>query len=198
MNNVTCRCCKNRSRCCKITCFIYILQVFYLWFIMFHAIWNKYCGIFFSHHWWMDNKIFSHAFDVANADFWCCICYIPILQKLFLYVVWTIRWEIFSSNIKTLAVPKHIYRDTVNAQTITRGWSVQSLHQACLPLCSFRTEPLQTSFTSRVFFSRLLIFLSAITRNEVVNLVPGNGARNACVVCLNIYRKIRKRTDIPL
>ena len=43
-------------------------------------------------------------------------------------------------------------QDTVNAQTVDRGWSVQSLHQTCLPLCSFRTEPLQTSFISRVFF----------------------------------------------
>ena len=44
----------------------------------------------------------------------------------------------------------------------------------------------------------LLALLSAITRNGVVKLIPGNGARNAGLVCLNVYRKIRKRMDIPL
>ena len=41
----------------------------------------------------------------------------------------------------------------------------------------------------------VLTFLSAITRNGGV---PSNGARNAVLVCLNIYRKIGKCTDIPL
>ena len=44
----------------------------------------------------------------------------------------------------------------------------------------------------------MLAFLSAITWNGVVKLVPGNGARNAGLVCLNVYRKIHKCTDIPL
>ena len=44
----------------------------------------------------------------------------------------------------------------------------------------------------------LLAFLSAITRNGVVKLVPSNSVRNAGLVCLNIYRKIHKRTNIPL
>ena len=41
----------------------------------------------------------------------------------------------------------------------------------------------------------LLTFISSITRNVGV---PSNGARNAELVCLNVYRKIRKSMDIPL
>ena len=44
----------------------------------------------------------------------------------------------------------------------------------------------------------VLVFLSAITRNGGVKLVPSNGARNAGLVCLDVYKKIHKRTDIPL
>ena len=41
----------------------------------------------------------------------------------------------------------------------------------------------------------LLMFLSAITRNGVVKLVPGNGARNACWYFLTFTDKIRKHTE---
>ena len=41
----------------------------------------------------------------------------------------------------------------------------------------------------------LLAFLSAITRNGVVKLVPGNGARNACWYFLTFTDKIRKHTE---
>ena len=43
----------------------------------------------------------------------------------------------------------------------------------------------------------LLALLSAITRNGVVKLVPGNGARNACWYFL-MFKEIRKTTEIPL
>jgi len=48
------------------------------------------------------------------------------------------------------------------------------------------------------FFGTLLAFLRAVTRKGVAKLVPENDARNAGLVCLNVYRNIRKRTDILL
>ena len=49
--------------------------------------------------------------------------------------------------------------------------------------------------TTRIGVELVLTFLSAITRNRGV---PSNGTRNIVLVCVNIYRNIRKRTDIPL
>ena len=66
----------------------------------------------------------------------------------------------------------------------------QKLHKKAREACAKVTTSRRSS--------SLLAFLSAITRNGVVKLVLGNGARNAGLVCLNVYRKIRKRTDIPL
>ena len=41
----------------------------------------------------------------------------------------------------------------------------------------------------------LVDIFSAITRNGVVNPIPGNGARNACWYFLTFTERIRKRTE---